>query len=160
MSPMECDKWIAQTLQQLHSTHPTCCFDRVLYWKLNKSHNVAIPRDRKWFEDHLPILTKTWNYVTYLRQNPDKAEIVFKYIDSLLKRPDGSLIETQSEKTSDKIMSVIDTLYNVPKDGDAKGATEYAKKVLQINEEIEGNLKPKESKVVKKVGGKSAFGKK
>lgn len=160
MSPMECDKWIAQTLQQLHSTHPNCCFDRVLYWKLNKSHNVAIPRDKKWFEDHLPILTKTWNYVTYLRQNPDKAEIVFKYIDSLLKRPDGTLIETQSEKTSDKIMAVIDTLYNVPKDGDTKGATEYAKKVLQINEEIEGNLKPKESKVVKKVGGKSAFGKK
>jgi hypothetical protein len=38
------------------------------------SHNVAIPRDDKFFGGILPILEDTWNKIVYYRQNQDKLE--------------------------------------------------------------------------------------
>ena len=38
-------------------------FYRIIYWKLEMSHNVAIPRDDTFFSGILPILEDTWNKI-------------------------------------------------------------------------------------------------
>ena len=48
-------------------------FDRIIYWKLEKSINVTIKRD-KWFKERYPILENTWKQVEYYRLNPEKMD--------------------------------------------------------------------------------------
>ena len=49
-------------------------FDRIIYWKLEKSINVTIKRDKKWFKERYPILENTWKQVEYYRLNPEKMD--------------------------------------------------------------------------------------
>ena len=83
MSPDDCDRWIGKMVSNLKTSHPGYYLDRVVYWRLMKSKSVTIHRDDKWFEQHLPIYDKMWKYVQFLRNNTDKKEILFNYIDNL-----------------------------------------------------------------------------
>ena len=56
----EYDRWILDTLSSYKESDPELfedyVFDCVIYWKLEKSHNVLIKRDREWFKQKYPIL--------------------------------------------------------------------------------------------------------
>lgn len=73
----EYNMWIIETLNNLDKTHPGLLdefyFDKIIYWRLKKCHNVEIKRNDKWFEDFLPILKDTWDQVEYYREHLDKV---------------------------------------------------------------------------------------
>lgn len=83
MTPVDCDIWIAQTLSDPNNIPNGYRFDKVIYWKLVDYHCVNITRDDEWFQEVLPELRRVWDCVVYLRNNPDKAQIILNYIDSL-----------------------------------------------------------------------------
>lgn len=49
-------------------------FDKILYWKMVKTHNVTIYRDREWFKTSLPRLQSFWEEVEYYRKHEDLVE--------------------------------------------------------------------------------------
>lgn len=123
MTPLDCENWSKQVIENLEKTHPEYVLDKILYWRLENSHNVTINRDKVWFEQSLPEFEKMWNYVLFLRSNNDKMEIFLSYINSL------------SRKSNEKIMKVLEKLYTKP-DFDDK-----LKKIIKENEEIMKNKK-------------------
>jgi len=107
MTPYECDLWIAETVSKMStdSKYFNSIFDKVIYWRLNKSNNVKIDRDRKWFAENIGKFEQMWNYVTYFRNNQDKLNMLIDYIDN---RPNGRT----TIKKEDEIMNVVDKIYN------------------------------------------------
>ena len=78
MTPYDCDMWVASTIAKLTSIpkYFDYVFDRVLYWRLENSHNVTIKRDREWFDKNLPIFEKSWKYVEFFREHKDKSKLL------------------------------------------------------------------------------------
>jgi len=78
MDENDYDAWIANILSNWFVTNPdvaeTHYFEKIVYWKLEESHNVTIDRDRKFFQNILPILNETWNKVLYYRKNLSKLD--------------------------------------------------------------------------------------
>lgn len=76
MNENEYDIWIASTLSDWQNNYSdiaeTHYFEKIVYWKLEASHNVTIDRDRTFFQNILPILNETWSKVLYYRSNLDK----------------------------------------------------------------------------------------
>lgn len=103
MTPYDCDVWITKSLTEINNNHKynDYFFDKVVYWKLTRSKNVLINRDRKWFAESLPKLKLMWDYVLFLRSNPDKLKILIDYIDS------------RKIKRNKEIMAVVTKLYDV-----------------------------------------------
>lgn len=58
-------------------------YDKVYYWRFEKTLCTTVKRDRTWFTKSLPIFEKTWKNIEFLRLHPDIATKVFQYIDSL-----------------------------------------------------------------------------
>jgi hypothetical protein len=56
MDIVEYDAWIVNTLSNWFSVYPELAegfiFEKVVYWKLESSHNVLIKRDRKFFNNN------------------------------------------------------------------------------------------------------------
>jgi len=57
-------------------------FDKVLYWKLESSHNFKIKRDKEWFNISLPKFKDFWDRVELYRNNEDEKQ---KYLNRVLK---------------------------------------------------------------------------
>jgi putative phage-type endonuclease len=76
MDESQYDTWTVKMLDQYTKLYPDICKDyyfyRIIYWKLESSHNVAITRDDKFLDNIIPVLQDTWNKITYYRQNQDK----------------------------------------------------------------------------------------
>ena len=145
MTPRDVSIWVASTCANIKTSHPQYYLDRVIYWKMVVTHNVTIPRDKEWFEEHLPMYRKMWKYVTYFRENQDKANIVFEYIESLGMKP-RSKAECDN---NDKIMKIYDTVCDEPDDkAPEKEHRKYAKHIAQIIKETCTNLS-KNDKVYK-----------
>jgi hypothetical protein len=74
----EYDSWVAQTLSNWVTNYPDICeshyFEKIVYWKLEASHNVTIDRDRSFMNNILPILNDTWAKVLYYRNNISKLD--------------------------------------------------------------------------------------
>lgn len=102
MSPYSTDKWISTVLSNLHndSKYNDYYFDKVIYWKLIKSNNVTIERDRQWFGEKLPIFQKIWNYITFFRSNDSKLKNLTDFL------------QTRKKKINKEIMNVVDLLYS------------------------------------------------
>jgi len=98
MSQEDCDKWIAETLSNYRDMNFK--FDKIIYWRLEQSKNVVVKRNREWFSRALPRFRKMWNYVLFLRQNPEKMKLFLDYVDS------------RSMKRNKEIMNVIEKLYS------------------------------------------------
>ena len=77
MSLYEYDKWIIDTIAQFYGKYyplmKDYVFDRVLYWKLENSHNVIIPRDKEWFKNVQPQFETLWKKIVHLRDKPKEA---------------------------------------------------------------------------------------
>jgi hypothetical protein len=78
MTEIEYDSWIANILTNWQINYPEIAeshyFEKVVYWKLEASHNVVIDRDRIFFQSILPILNETWEKVLYYRSNLNKLD--------------------------------------------------------------------------------------
>ena len=76
MDEQEYDSWISQTLTnwqtQYESINETHYFEKIVYWKLESSHNVTIDRDVKFISNILPIINDSWSKVVYYRNNLSK----------------------------------------------------------------------------------------
>lgn len=70
------DEWIAKTMSELNEKYPDIIkdysFNKVIYWKLEQSHNQPIERDKKLFASIFPILKQTWEKVEYYREHLDE----------------------------------------------------------------------------------------
>lgn len=139
MSPYDCDMWIANTMSDFNNIcrengldSNDYFFDKVIYWKAIKTKCVVITRDKKWFNDSLNDLAKMWKYVTYLRKNENKSNLLFSWINSL------------SLKSNKKIMDVVDRLCNEPNDSDKKQVKEYNNLILKLQEEVDAYNKKKD----------------
>ena len=117
MSPYDVDIWISETISNLGETHPDHYLDKVIYWKMKFTSNVTVMRDTKWFDEYLPQYEKVWKYVTFLRENKDKADILFNYLNKI----------EEGDKTNDDIMELYEKIYNVPKENCKKEQSKYAK---------------------------------
>lgn len=103
MSPLECDLWISETLSSLNTSekYNEYFLDQVIYWKLIKSRNILIKRDREWFHYNLPKLKQVWNYVLFLQENEDKLHLF------------NDFIQSRKIKKNKEIMNVMDQIFNV-----------------------------------------------
>ena len=142
MSPIECDIWIAETMGNFNKImmenklDPNdYFFDCVKYWKLIKSKCVLIKRERDWFAEHLPHIQKMWNLVEYFRENKDKSDLFFSWIEAL------------PLKNNKKIIEVAEFMKNEPNENDSAGTKSYTKRIVEIKEELEKN---KNRKPIKK----------
>ena len=74
MTTEQYDSWALQMLDELkdNSLHKDYYFHRIVYWKLDHSHNVTIERDEKFLKANIPILKNTFEKMMYYRANLDK----------------------------------------------------------------------------------------
>lgn len=102
MTPHECDMWVAKSIVSMQSNPKYFDYvvDKVLYWRLNKTHNVVVKRDREWFAESLPLYKKMWDYVVFFRNNKEALDKLVSYIESL------------NVKKNSKIMDVVEQLYD------------------------------------------------
>ena len=47
-------------------------FNKIIYWKLEKAHNVSIPKNDIFLNNIIPRLQTIWNTITYYREHQDK----------------------------------------------------------------------------------------
>jgi putative phage-type endonuclease len=85
MNIIEYDSWVVSTLSNWINENIELAndfyFEKVIYWKLESSHNVLIKRDRSFMNNILPILEKTWNQVLYYRENLNKLDELKEIIE-------------------------------------------------------------------------------
>jgi hypothetical protein len=96
-------------------------------------------RDKKWFKEKLPEFEKMWNYVVYLREHKEKADLLFSYIDNYPKKA-GSNPKIM-EEINEKVMEIMEFMYNEPSDDNPKEVKKYASKIIELTEEVEENKK-------------------
>lgn len=109
MNPYECDQWILCTLENLKKTHPLYVFDKIIYWRLNNSHNVTVLRDKTWFYENLNRAKKIHDYVVFLEKNPDFIKNV---VDFYEKRKNMERYKKINQKVNDDILNYIEELIN------------------------------------------------
>ncbi len=144
MTPLEIDRWICDTLQNLKKTHKGMAFESVLYWKIVATRNITIKRDDKWFADNVVTFRQMWEYVKYLRGNKDKSILLKKYINTF---PLDYYKKIKEGRNKGIIMKTIQNLCNEPaKDAPSKERKTYAKIITDLEKEIEesGAELPKE----------------
>jgi len=78
MDEKQYDEWFVYTMNNLKNNHPDivkdCYFHKVIYWKLDQSHNQPIKRDKAFMQALLPVLNQSWEKVQYYRNNLDKLD--------------------------------------------------------------------------------------
>ena len=110
----EYDNWSMNILSNWMITNSelaeTYYFEKIVYWKLELSHNVLIKRDRNFFNNIYPILEETWKRVLYYRDNLDKLDELKRIIENRkkYKKFDTEIIINNSEIIKIK----INFLYN------------------------------------------------
>jgi putative phage-type endonuclease len=76
MNETQYEAWVIESLDTFKDLYPEInkdyYFYRIIYWKLDVSHNVTIKRDDVFFNRILPILKESWDKIVYYRKNQDK----------------------------------------------------------------------------------------
>lgn len=85
MDEAQYDDWVLKTLHNYSKEYPEIYkdynFNKIIYWKLDSSHNISIKQDDKFMMSILPILTDTWSKIVYYRKNQDKLDELKKIVD-------------------------------------------------------------------------------
>jgi putative phage-type endonuclease len=85
LNESEYDQWVLHIMNNYKDLYPEIdkdfYFNRIVYWKLNNSHNVIIPRDDNFLNDIIPVLENTWKKVVYYRKNLDKLDELRKTVE-------------------------------------------------------------------------------
>tara|TARA_B110000208_G_C11798674_1_gene440830 strand:- start:4481 stop:5740 length:1260 start_codon:yes stop_codon:yes gene_type:complete len=76
MNCYQYDQWVLNIMTNFHNSeyYNDYVFDKVLYWKLKKSHNIVISRDGEWFKNSLPKFKNVWDKVIYYRKNKNELK--------------------------------------------------------------------------------------
>ena len=113
MNSQQYDEWIAKTMSELNEKYPDIIkdysFNKVIYWKLEQSHNQPIERDKKLFASILPILKQTWKKVEYYREHLDELPKLKEIIEQRKKyiRTDTEFI-INNDLISNKVLFLDD----------------------------------------------------
>jgi putative phage-type endonuclease len=101
LGPKKIFEWIENTKNDIliNEKYKDFDFDKVIYWKLDNSFCTTINRDDEWFNEHLSVLEKMWNYVLFYRNNEEKKLEFKQFIDNL------------AYKSNEKIMNFIKNHY-------------------------------------------------
>ena len=109
------DDWVLTNIDQYKKLYPELgkdyYFNRIIYWKLEVSHNVTIERDDTFFESLLPVLKDTWAKVQYYRKNKNKLDEIRIIADKRKKYIRMNLTYTIANK------KILETKYDFLKDG-------------------------------------------
>jgi putative phage-type endonuclease len=85
MTSQQYDDWIVKTMSELNQKYPDIIkdytFNKIIYWKLEQSHNQPIERDKKLFASILPIMKQTWDKVKYYREHLDELPKLKEIVD-------------------------------------------------------------------------------
>jgi putative phage-type endonuclease len=85
MDESQYDNWTTKMLDQYKTLYPDIAKDyyfyRIIYWKLEMSHNVSVNRDDKFLANIIPILTETWNKILYYREHQEKLDELKQIVD-------------------------------------------------------------------------------
>ena len=85
MTSQQYDEWISKTMSELNTKYTDIIndyfFHKIIYWKLEQSHNQEIKRDRVLFASILPILKQTWQKVEYYRKHLDELPQLKDIVD-------------------------------------------------------------------------------
>jgi len=85
MDEAQYNNWVLKMLDQYKTLYPDIhkdyYFYRIIYWKLESSHNVAINRDDKFLCSIIPIMRDTWDKILYYRKNQDKLDDLKKIVE-------------------------------------------------------------------------------
>lgn len=85
LTESEYDQWVLHIMNNYKDLYPEIdkdyYFNKIVYWKLNNSHNIVIPRDDNFLNNIIPVLEDTWNKVVYYRNNPNKLEDLKKIVE-------------------------------------------------------------------------------
>ncbi len=78
LNESEYKNWINNTIQNLSTLYPELIieykFSRIVYWKLQSSHNELIVRQKEWFEKNKEFYRIFWNRVKYYREHLEHAK--------------------------------------------------------------------------------------
>ena len=78
MTPAQYKVWWTNTLTNIKTLYPDLVkdykFSRIVFWKLELSHNELITRQTKWFDDHKLLYEQYWNRILYYRDHLDEAK--------------------------------------------------------------------------------------
>lgn len=110
MDESQYDMWVIQMMDQYKELFPDIhkdyYFYRIIYWKLEVSHNVSINRDDNFLASILPVLQETWDKIIYYRDNQDKLDELKDIVEKRKKYIKiDTTFEIHNEKlTKDKIL--------------------------------------------------------
>jgi putative phage-type endonuclease len=106
MTTSQYDEWVLTMLEDYKSLYPDIAkdyyFNKIIYWKLDVSHNVCINRDDVFFKSILPILKDTWAKVQYYRKNKTELQ---KLRDIVKKRTTYRPMNTTFTIANSKILN-------------------------------------------------------
>jgi putative phage-type endonuclease len=76
-------------------------YHKAFYWKVDYGRCTNIKRDKEWFKKYYPKYEKTWEYITFLRENPQMCQIFIRYVDYIEKNKSDL---TDSKNPANKII--------------------------------------------------------
>ena len=93
MTKEEILEWIEEERQKFDKTAyaKDYIFDKACFFRIVSSHNIAIMRDDKWFEECVPKLKVTWDRIKFYRENKEEA-LKFKKIVDSRKKPKAEFV--------------------------------------------------------------------
>jgi putative phage-type endonuclease len=141
MTPHEMDKWVMETLNNLNTVQDGMfrgtVFHSMKYWRIDRTRNITIDRDDKWFEDNLEKFRNSWDRVKYFRANKDKAKLFKRYQESLPKYQSGYSKGKVLERCSDELVETMNKIYNEPTEDDKDS---HHKKYAKFLSKVEKNI--------------------
>jgi putative phage-type endonuclease len=145
MDESQYDAWMIKMLDQHKTLYPDIAKDyyfyRIIYWKLEVSHNVSISRDDKFLSNIIPILQETWNQILYYREHQEKLDELRAIVE---KRKKYIKFNTGYKIYND---SVVSNKYNfLDKSFDLKKVVESPVKSTKSSTYTKSNYKGKTSK--------------
>ncbi|ATZ80636.1 YqaJ viral recombinase [Bodo saltans virus] len=102
-------------------------FDKVFYWRFEKTLCTTVKRDRKWFAKVLPTFEKVWKNIVFLRANKDAADMLFTFINDL---PAKEIQHGKELKDNVVVEEFIDVLCNKPTE--KSKIKEYEKTLIEM----------------------------
>lgn len=63
LSYEEYEKWSELLIEDMLSKQPDLIWIKPIYWKLDEWSCVLVQRNRKWFQDVVPIISDFWNII-------------------------------------------------------------------------------------------------
>lgn len=144
MDESQYDIWTIKMLDQYKILYPEIAKDyyffRIIYWKLEMSHNVPINRDDKFLESIIPILQETWSKIKYYRENQEKLTELKEIADKrkkYIKFNTGYTIH--SEQIVNNKFNILDKSFDLKKLVSAKSynSKSFLEKVKINNEECD-----------------------